>query len=249
MTIAGMRRTERVRFVARENRFVVRVERTTGQRVTAYLPNTARLTDVLVPGATLVAEHSDDPHRRTRWTVTRVWDGTWVSLEASRASALVAGHLEAGGALPGWPPARAVRREVTHTSHRFDLAVELDDGRSAVVEVKSLSRARGGVAPLSGTPSTRGVAHLAALATMARAGDAAAVTFVVQRADAEVLDLAAPADAAWVDAVRDARRAGVHVVAFACDVDEERLALGDPIPVRDGGADPRGAPSPRAGRG
>lgn len=223
---------EHARFVARDNRFVVRVARTDGEVVPAHLPNTARLTDVLVPGARLVLVPASDPSRRTRWTVTRVWDGTWVSLEAGRASQLVEDDLAAGGSLPGWPAARSVGREVRRGSRRFDLEVVLTDDREAIVEVKSLSRARAGVAPLSVTPSTRGVAHLGALAAMAAGGALAAVVFVVQRGDVEMLDLGAPADPAWMEAVRAAAAAGVHVVAYRCEVDEGTLRLGRPLEVQ-----------------
>ena len=219
-------------FVARENRFVVRAERPDGTPVRAYLPNTARLTDVLVPGAPLVLVPNADPGRTTRWTVTRVWDGTWVALAAGVASDLVAGHLAGGAALPGWPATAGVRREVARRGRRFDLEVMLADGRTSIVEVKSLSRVTGGVAPLSATPSTRGVAHLRTLGEMAGEGLPVAVVFVVQRGDAAALDLTAPADPGWVAAVRGALAAGVHVVAYRCEVDERALRLGRPIEVR-----------------
>jgi DNA-binding sugar fermentation-stimulating protein len=203
--LAATRRT--ARFVARENRFVVRARLgplaggapdrsepcdrqgpvAEDEEVRAYLPNTARLTDLLVPDAPLILHHNHDPGRRTRWTVTRVWDGTWVALE---------------------------------------------DGRVGVVEVKSLSRSVGGVAPLSSTPSTRGVAHLAALTRLVADGIPAAVVFVVQRQDVEVLDLAADADPSWQRAVQRADEGGVHIVAFRCEVDEHHLRLGPTVPVR-----------------
>jgi sugar fermentation stimulation protein A len=231
---AAAPRRERARFVARENRFVLLAERADGREVRAYLPNTARLTDVLVPGAPLMIVGHDDPRRRTDWTVTRVWDGTWVALAASGAADLVATHLRAGRSLPGWPRPIALRREVTRSGRRFDLELDLEDGATAIVEVKSLSRARGGVAPLSATPSTRGVAHLDVLGTLAESGVPAAVSFVIQRGDAEVLDLDAPADPGWTSAVRRARDRGVTIVAYACHVTDHELRLGEPLPVTGG---------------
>lgn len=227
------RGVEEARFVARDNRFVVRARLADGEVVRAHLPNTARLPDLLVPDARLLLEPADAPHRTTRWSVVRVWDGTWVALAAGVASDLIARHLDAKGRVGDWPAATAVRREVTRDGHRFDLEVDLPDGRIGVVEVKSLSRARGGVAPLSGTPSTRGVAHLATLGRLAAAGIPCAVVFVVQRADVEVLDLGAEADTAWVEAVRGAREAGVAIVAHRCEVGPTTLALGPAIPVKD----------------
>jgi sugar fermentation stimulation protein A len=220
--------------VARPNRFVVDAELDDGRAVRCHLPNTARLGDLLVPGAALVLASSDDPARRTGWTVTRVRvAGHWVALAAGHASTLVADHLGAGHALPGWPATTAVRREVVRGRHRFDLEVTRADARTAIVEVKSLSRAVDGVAPLSGTPSARGVGHLDALAALVGAGEPAAAVFVVQRGDVEVVDLTAAADPAWVAAVRRARAAGVTVVAYGCAVGRTSLRLDRPVPVRD----------------
>ncbi|MFO7960947.1 MAG: DNA/RNA nuclease SfsA [Nitriliruptoraceae bacterium] len=221
------------RFLARENRFVVTAARDDGEVVRAYLPNTARLHDLLVPGARILLAPSADPSRRTRWTLTRVWDGTWVALVADAAADLLVHHLEAGEVVPGWPAVVDHRREVTSGRHRFDLELTLADGRRALVEVKSLSRARDRVAALSCTPSTRASSQLAELARSAATGVPAAVVFVVQRDDVDVLDLAAPADEAWRTAVRAARQAGVEVVAFACAVEEDRARISRTLAVHD----------------
>ncbi len=217
---------------------MVTARRDDGEVVRAYLPNTARLTDLLTPGARVLLVPNDDPSRRTRWTLTRVWDGTWVALVADAAVDLLIHHLEAGNGLPGWPEVVDHRREVTSGRHRLDLEVTLADGRRALVEVKSLSRAHDRVAPLSSTPSERGVSQLAELARSAAAGVPTAVVFVVQRDDVDVLDLAAPADEAWRAAVRDARRAGVEVMAFACTVEEDRARLSRPLTIRDEASSP-----------
>lgn len=223
-------------FVARENRFVVRaiLDADEGRppEIRAYLPNTARLTELLVPGAKLILRPNDHHRRLTRWTVTRVWDGTWVALQASAANVLVADHLESGGQVPDWHAITApLRREVVRGRHRFDLETSLADGRLGIIEVKSLSRAVAGVAPLSDTPSTRGVAHLSALTRLVAAGTPAAVVFVVQREDVTALDIGAPADRAWQEAVQSAIAGQVHVAAFRCRVNPLTVTLHTPLPV------------------
>lgn len=237
---------ELARFIARENRFVCHLRRADGEVVRAHLPNTARLEDLLVAGVEVVLQPSHDPRRRTAWTLTRVRHaGTWVALEAGTAADLMADLLGDGGALPGWPAAVAVQREVRSGPHRIDLGVDLADGTRALVEVKSLSRAVDGRAPLSWTPSTRGVAQLTHLLERVEAGTPTAVAFVVQRGDVAALDLAQPAEPSWVTAVRAARRAGVHITAFRCSVTPTTLALDSPIPVLDG-PDPAALASPYA---
>jgi sugar fermentation stimulation protein A len=225
-------RPVRARLVARDNRFVARARLPDGGEARAYVPNTGRLEDLLVPGATVLLEPTDAPARVTRWTLTRVWDGAWVALDTARPPALLADHLATGAGLGPWPPAAAVRREVRHGHHRFDLELDLVDGRRAVVEVKSLTTARDGVAPLSSTPSRRGAAHLAELAAMARAGATVAVALVVQRQDVTEIDLDAPAAEPWVAAVRAAHDAGVLVLGFSCAVEEVGQRLDRELPVR-----------------
>ena len=217
--------------MARENRFVVQALREEGEVVRAYLPNTARLTDLLTPAAPLLLHPADDPARRTAWTVTRVWDGTWVALEAGEASRLVADHLAAAARFATWPAVGSVTREVRVGVHRLDLELALDDGTRALVEVKSLSRVRSGVAPLSSTPSSRGRAQLAFLGQRAREGERTGVAFVVQRADAQRLDLSAPADPGWQAAVVAAREQGVAVVAYRCTVEPAVARIAEEIPV------------------
>lgn len=224
---------ERGRFVRRENRFVARVARADGEQVRAYLPNTARLQEVLRPGVEVVLRSSAASHRRTAWTLTRVWDGTWVSLEASTATSLVVDHLGSGGSLPGWPVPTAVRREVSRGAHRFDLELLLPGGGRGLVEVKSLSRARGRVAPLSRTPSTRATAQLAALARLAADGERVAVVLVVQRGDVDRLDLTADADPGWQRAITAARQAGVHCTAYRCVVAPDTARLAGHLRIRD----------------
>lgn len=228
------RTVEHARFLARENRFVARVRRADGHEVRAHVPNTARLEDLLVPDGAVVLAPAEEPRRTTGWTLTRVWQGTWVALEASAASRLVAERLETGAPLPGWDPPVRTRREVVRGRHRFDIAVDLPDRRVGVVEAKSLTSARSGVAGLSSTPSARGVAHLGALADLARAGTPTAVVFVVQRGDVEALDSPRRPTPPGSRPSTVLRRAGVLVAAFGCEVGETRLRLGPALAVRAG---------------
>lgn len=239
------RATVPAELLERVNRFVVSVRLDTGEVAEAYLPNTARLHDVLRPGAMLVLRPTLDARRRTRFTATRVADGReWVSLEAAKAVHVVAEHVLQSGGLPGIGSVVEVEREVTVGPRRFDLRLWTPDGDPAIVEVKSLSRAVRRDAPLSATPSVRGVAHLAALADLVRDGGRATVAFVVQRGDVDRLVIGPHADPAWVAAARTAHRAGVAIIAFRCQVDPLTVVLDRALPVVFADPPPEPAPPP-----
>lgn len=208
------------RLVARDNRFVARVELEGGEVIRTYVPNTARLHGVLDPGCDVLVTPTDDPRRATRWTTARVVGAdSLVSLEASKASDLMARYLAETGALPELGDISEWRREVKHDGHRLDFQLTLAKGDPAWLEVKSLSIRDGqGRAVLSRTPSTRGAAHLAALGAAAENGTVSASAFVLQRGDVSSLVADDGADHTWLAAVRAAAARGVHVLAFRCGV-------------------------------
>jgi len=223
-------------YVDRPNRFVLRAELPCGDVERAYLPNTARLTELLVPGRQMLLEPNDDPERSTDYTVRRFWDETWVSVEATRAESMLEELFTARGELPGVGPVGDWRAQVERNDHRFDYRLELAHGGAVWLEVKSLSRTFDRRAILSGTPSRRGVAHLEALADIADSSGRAALAFCVQRDDARELVVGRPnvdahVDIDWIEAVRDAREAGVSILGFGCRITPSNGWIARRLPV------------------
>lgn len=220
----------RARFVERPNRFLVVAELETGQRVRAYLPNTGRLGHLATPGTPFILRKDGAPPRTTAYTAIRAWNGCWVALEASTAPQLLTAWLRSGEPLGAYGPVRDIRREVAAGGHRLDLLATAAGGQ-VWVEVKSGGRAVDGVALLSGTPSTRGVAHLTTLARLVADGHRAAAAFVVQRSDARALSIGGEADPGWIVAVRRAHEGGVAILAYGCDVDEDDVHIARTLPI------------------
>jgi sugar fermentation stimulation protein A len=217
------------RFLQRLNRFAVAVALPEGA-VVAHLPNSGRMTELLVAGRRVVLVARPSPGRRTAWDMALVsYRGAWVSVDSRLPSALAAAALQQR-AIPEWDAAMAVRREVTWGDSRFDL--EMWDGdRRWYLETKSVNLVEGGRALFPDAPTTRGARHMRTLIAAREAGHGAGVLFVIQRADARVL---APFDAADPDfgrALREAAAAGVTVLAYGCRVTPKRMTLAGRVPV------------------
>ncbi len=218
-------------FVGRDNRFTARAVLADGAEVKAYLPNTARLTGVLAPGRQVLLQPTDDPKRKTRFSLTRIRiEGEWVALAAGAAEELMAAWLLGGRPLPGLGAASAFTREVRHGAHRLDFRLTLTGGEEAWLEVKSLSQGRAGDAALSRTPSTRGAKHLALLGDLVARGERCAVAFVVQRRVRRLV-LERGADPGWLAAVQGALARGVEVVAFSTRVTPTGGWITSAIPI------------------
>jgi sugar fermentation stimulation protein A len=155
--------------------------------------------------------------------------GRWVSAVPALANRIFESALLRGG-VPGLRGARLLAREVKRGRSRLDFLLR-HRGEPLLVEVKSATLVEGRTALFPDAPTARGARHVGELMAAARAGRRAAVVFVVQRSDARVLRPHAENDPAFSTALREAARAGVWVLAYACRVTPQGALLVRRIPV------------------
>ena len=103
--------------------------------------------------------------------------------------------------------------------------------RSCYLETKSVTLVENGIALFPDAPTIRGVKHLRSLSHAVAAGHAAAVIFVIQRADARAFAPHDTADPLLGAALRSAVAAGVTAHAYRCQVSETAITLANPIPL------------------
>jgi len=218
-------------FIVRLNRFAALVE-VSGRQEMVHVANSGRLRELFEPGRRLLLAPAPGEHRKTRYDLALVdLDHTFVSADARLPNALVAEALAAGRLEP-FADYSEVRREVTYGESRLDLALEGPAGR-CYLETKSVTLVEdGGVAMFPDAPTTRGVKHLHTLIQARAEGHRAGAIFVVQRSDATWLIPHDESDPEFGKALRDAKCAGVDVLAYRCTVTPEEIMLADPIPVR-----------------
>jgi sugar fermentation stimulation protein A len=217
------------RFVRRDNRFRVAV-RVGREEVAAHLPNSGRLTELLVSGISCWLTEFDSPHRKTRFDLTLVeFVGRLVSVDARLPNALFAEALAAEELEP-FQGYDGCKREVRLGESRLDFRLS---GPAGVewVEVKSVTLVEDGIARFPDAPTLRGARHVRELAAAARGGGKAAVVFVIQRSDAQGFVPHDEADAAFGVALREAAGAGVGVYAWTCEVSLREIAIARQIPV------------------
>jgi sugar fermentation stimulation protein A len=173
---------ERASFDGRPNRFVVAFRRGR-QRGHAYLANTGRLGEILLPGTELLLARR--PHTRLRReAVGAAWSERWpgdaartVYLNAARTNGL-AERLLQERLIPELADAVVVRKEPACGGCRFDFQLSRR-GRPYLLEVKSVTLVEQGLALFPDARTERGKRHLEELARQRPACDAG-VLFLVQ---------------------------------------------------------------------
>lgn len=199
-----------------------------GREVPAYLANSGRLNDLLVPGArALLIKRSQ--RRRTEYDLAIVYYGNIpVSVDARLPSLLVKEALYRG-LLPEFLQFARISQEVRFGKRRLDLL--LTNSTKCYVETKSVTLVRDGVALFPDAPTQRGRSHLDVLCQARAEGHRAAMIFVAQRADAHTFSPNDPVDPEFGRKLREAARDGLEVYALSCRVTAKEVEADRRLPV------------------
>lgn len=145
--------------LGRLNRFVVEVE-VEGRQTKAYLPNTGRLWELLLPGAALLLSPTLS-RGKLPYTVLACRKGDHFVLLHTHLCNEIAHRLIDEGRIPPYRDYRVLRREPAYGRHRFDLLLERRrDGRLHYLEIKNNTLFESRTALFPGAVTERGAAHL-----------------------------------------------------------------------------------------
>lgn len=224
-------------FLRRDNRFRATVRLDGAGETVAHVPNSGRLTELLVPDARCYVGANPRPGKTSHVLRLVAHAGVLVSVDARLTNPLFADAWRRGALGSPFSSSTDMRSEVALGDSRLDFLLTGPAGR-LWVEVKSVTLvgnpAAGNadrVARFPDAPTVRGTKHLHALMQAGAARERAAVVFVVQRSDAESFATHHSADPVFAAALREAVSRGVHVHAYRCAVTLEGVALQQRIPV------------------
>lgn len=218
----------RGRFIRRLNRFACLVE-VDGETAEAYLPNPGRLQEILVEGAEVLLRVSNASRRKTACDLIGVRAGeTWVSIDARVPNALFKEAVEQRS-LREFAGYRIAREEVFFGSSRLDFLLQGEP--PCLVEVKSCTLVEEGIAKFPDAPTARGRRHLLELIKAREGGYRCAVVFIIQRGDAFAFAPNDATDSAFGEALREAARRGVEVLAYRCRFDGREIEIAGRVRV------------------
>ena len=212
------------RFLSRPNRFIAMVEMD-GKEEVCHVKNTGRCRELLPYGATVYCRYDDNPKRKTQYDLITVQKGErLINMDSQAPNVAAKEWLLAGGL----GEIEELRSEVTHGDSRFDFSFR-KDGKTCFLEVKGVTLERDGVCAFPDAPTLRGAKHLKGLTTAAEDGYGAYVLFVIQMSDVKYLHPNDATDPAFAEALREAAKAGVRVLAMDCAVTEDTMTIRMPV--------------------
>lgn len=214
-------------FLKRPNRFIAHVLYNGNEEV-VHVKNTGRCAELLQPGVTVYLQESDNPERKTKWDLIAVKKGErMVNMDSQIPNYAVKEWLEAGNLFGN---ITLIRPEKTYKNSRFDLYVEYGE-KKAFIEVKGVTLEQNGVVRFPDAPSERAVKHLEELIEATKEGYEAYVFFVIQMKGVHYFTPNRNTHPEFADALIRAAKAGVHVIAYDCNVTENSIFVNEEVPV------------------
>lgn len=198
-----------------------------GETFTAHCANPGSMKGVKDECARVWITAAQNPKRKLKydWQVIEINDAR-ACINTNMANGIVAEAIEAERVreLSGY---ETLRREVKYGHNsRIDMLLESPHRPLCYVEVKNVTLARNPpLAEFPDSPTARGTKHLRELANMAREGHRAVMFYCVNRTDCERFDLARDIDPDYAQEFEIARKAGLEILAYSCDITPDGISL------------------------
>lgn len=213
------------KFISRPNRFIANVN-IDGVTHICHVKNTGRCRELLVPGATVFLEESDNPNRKTKYDLVAVYKGDILINMDSQAPNKVFYEWAKEYFKPDF-----IKQEYTYKNSRFDCYMEIGTEK-IFAEVKGVTLEENGVASFPDAPTQRGIKHLSELSDAAENGYTAYVFFIVQMKGVKYFEPNYERHKEFAEALKLAKENGVKVMCLDCNVTPDTLTASDFLEVK-----------------
>ncbi len=211
------------KFISRPNRFIANIEIDEKTEV-CHIKNTGRCKELLIPGADVFVQESDNKERKTRFDLISVYKGKELINIDSQAPNKVFGEWAKKSGFFG--KIDYIKAEYTYKSSRFDFYIETEK-KKILVEVKGVTLEDKGIVSFPDAPTERGIKHINELLSAKDEGFESYVFFIIQLEKCRYFTPNREKHPEFADALEYASKNGVKVYALNCEVSENSLdALG-----------------------
>ncbi|AEY68192.1 DNA/RNA nuclease SfsA [Clostridium sp. BNL1100] len=215
-------------FIERPNRFIAYVK-IDGVTEVCHVKNTGRCKELLLPGAVVYVQKSDNPHRKTGFDLISVIKGTrHINMDSQVPNKVVREWLEKGNL---FNEVTLIKPEAKYKNSRFDFYVETKKDK-IFIEVKGVTLEENNVVLFPDAPTERGVRHINELIESLRDGYKAYVIFVIQMKDVDYFKPNSVTHKEFADVLKSAHNKGVDILALDCVVEEGLIEIDKQVEVR-----------------
>lgn len=219
-------------FLRRPNRFIAEVQ-IGDETHTVHVKNTGRCKELLIENSRVWLEESGNPLRKTKYDLVCVEKNRQgkepliINMDSQIVNDVAEEWLNKGKL---FSPHAVIRREVKYKNSRFDFYIE-DKTKKAFLEVKGVTLENEGIASFPDAPTERGIKHINELIAATKDGYEAYILFVIQMKGVYLFKPNDITHKAFGDALRNADKKGVKVMAYDCRVTPDTIEIDKSIKI------------------
>lgn len=212
-------------FIRRPNRFIAEVL-VNGNIETCHVANTGRMLEMLHEGVEVVLTKSNNPNRKTKYSLMFVKKrGNLICIKSALANDVLEDYFQKLNWVYG-----TYKREVTYKNSRFDFFVDSD--KPYFIEVKCGTYEEDGVLMFPDAPTDRGRKHIDELIDAKKNGYNAAIVIIGFMDYITEFTPNKKIDPKFAEKLEDAVNNGVELYVYKSSISEESIEIIDRIPYR-----------------
>lgn len=213
-------------FISRPNRFeaLVKIE---DKIELVHVPNTGRMRELLLDETIVVIKKSNNPNRKTRYTLFFVLkEDHLICVNSVLANDVFEDAIKSG--LIDWVIGE-VKREVVYKDSRIDFFIKGEE--KTFIEIKCGTYEENGVVMFPDAPTDRGRKHIDELVNAVKEGYRAAIIIIAFMDYVEEFTPNYKIDMKFGMKLKEAFEAGVIVKAYNCNIGLEEISIKDEIKI------------------
>ena len=213
-------------FVKRKNRFIADVI-IDGKKQEVRVNNTGRCNEIFKKGAKIYLQKSDNPKRKTRYSLISAYKGDMlINVDSQSPNKVVFEGIEEGK-VKYFNDLKTLKREKTFQNSRFDLYYERNSGQKGFIEIKGVTLEENNKTKFPDAPTTRGTRHVLEMIDAVKEGYEGNIFFLIQMDKVLEFTPNIEMDPDFANAVEKAKGKGVKIHIYNSLVSKNEIKLKD----------------------
>ena len=213
-------------FLKRINRFIAEVL-INGELEKVHVKNTGRCEEIFKKGAKIFLEKSDNPNRKTGYSlVSAVKKEYLINVDSQAPNKVVFESLKKEELEP-FKNLKILKKEKTFQKSRFDIYYERKTGEKGFIEIKGVTLENEGLTKFPDAPTERGTKHVLEMVEAVEQGYEGNILFLIQMDRFLKFTPNRYMDKAFSDALDYAKDKGVNIHIYNSIVTKDEILLKD----------------------
>ncbi|NMB27012.1 MAG: DNA/RNA nuclease SfsA [Tissierellia bacterium] len=216
-------------FLNRPNRFIANVL-INGELEKVHVKNTGRCKEILKEGTKVYLERSNNPNRKTKYSLISAYKGDLlINIDSQVPNDVIYSSISSNK-VAELMEVDYLKREVTYGNSRFDLYYEKEEEKG-FIEIKGVTLEADGISMFPDAPTERGTKHVLEIIKSIKEGYKSYIFFLIQMKDIDCFKPNETMDKKFANALQMAKKEGVNMLAYNSIVTKDEINLGKRVEI------------------